>query len=113
MSLIKKTCEPCRGGIPPLKLNESQTLLAQTQGWKLIENNSKITREFKTKNFREALDFVNSIGHIAEKEGHHPDINFGWGYCQVYLYTHKINGLHQNDFIMAAKINEINNSRSI
>ena len=104
--LTEKTCVPCRGGVPALDEGEAQTLLAQTPGWELREG-KRIERTFKFKNFREALGFVDRVGGLAEEEGHHPDITFGWGYATVSLHTHKIKGLHENDFIMAAKINAL------
>ena len=107
MSLTAKQCIPCQGGIPPLPRHEAEKYLVETPGWTLAEDSSIIQRTFKFKNFASALDFVNRIGRLAEGEGHHPDITFGWGYCTVVLQTHKIKGLHENDFIMAAKINAL------
>jgi 4a-hydroxytetrahydrobiopterin dehydratase len=77
-----------------------------------LDNATKIQRSFKMSDFVASLDLVNKIGELAENEGHHPDISFGWGYCNVLLYTHKIKGLHQNDFIMAAKINELSDGHA-
>ena len=105
MSLSTKQCVPCRGGIPPLDRTQAEQYLKEVPGWELPDA-AHIKRHFKFKNFLEALAFVNCVGELAEQEGHHPDITFGWGYCDVTLYTHKIKGLHENDFIMAAKINE-------
>lgn len=107
MDLSRKTCSPCRGGIPPLALSEAETLLSQAPGWQLLENGTRLERRFKFKTFAAALAFVNRVGDLAEAEGHHPDITFGWGYANVLFYTHKINGLHENDFIMAVKVNEL------
>lgn len=107
MNLSEKTCIPCRGGIPPLALDEAETLLAQAPDWRLLENGARLERQFRFKDFATALAFVNRVGELAEREGHHPDIAFGWGYATVLFYTHKINGLHENDFIMAAKVNEL------
>ena len=107
MSLTSKTCVPCRGGIPPLEEAEAGALLDQTPGWELIDDATKIRRTFSLGNFAESMALVNKVGDLAEEEGHHPDITFGWGYCTVLLYTHKIKGLHENDFIMAAKVNEL------
>ena len=106
MTLANKQCVPCKGGIPPLTRKEAEAYLKETPGWELSADASRIQRNFKFKNFITALDFVNRVGALAEGEGHHPDISFGWGYCTVTLYTHKIKGLHENDFIMAAKIND-------
>ncbi len=105
--LEKKTCVPCQGGIPPLTVEEAKKLLIEAPKWKLIDNSTKIQRHFAFDNFVDALTFVNKLGELAETEGHHPDITFGWGYCHVVFYTHKINGLHENDFIMAAKTNQL------
>jgi 4a-hydroxytetrahydrobiopterin dehydratase len=104
--LTEKTCVPCRGGVPPLAGDEARHFLAQTPGWELREG-KRIERTFKFKNFRDALAFVARVGGLAEEEGHHPDITFGWGYATISLHTHKIKGLHENDFIMAAKINAL------
>jgi len=105
--LNKKTCIPCQGGIPPLSIEEANKLLPSAEKWKLIENSTKLQRNFAFNKFTDALEFVNRVGELAESEGHHPDITFGWGYCSIIFYTHKINGLHENDFIMAAKTNDL------
>jgi 4a-hydroxytetrahydrobiopterin dehydratase len=105
--LTEKTCVPCRGGVPPLAGDEAQGLLSQTPGWELLEQGKRIERTYKFKNFRESLAFVDQVGALAEDEAHHPDITFGWGYATISLYTHKIKGLHENVFIMAAKINQL------
>ncbi len=102
--LTAKTCVPCRGGVPPLTTDEAKHYLGETPNWALDGAASRIERRFAFRDFVEAIDFVNRVGTLAEEEGHHPDISFGWGYCNVVLYTHKIKGLHENDFIMAAKI---------
>lgn len=107
MELAQKTCTPCRGGIPPLTSSEAEALLPQASGWQLLDNGTRLERRFKFKTFAAALAFVNRVGDLAENEGHHPDISFGWGYAHVLFYTHKIGGLHENDFIMAAKVNEL------
>jgi len=106
MSLTAKQCVPCRGDVPPLNRAQAEAYLKEVPGWSLPDD-TRIQRRFKFKNFVEALAFVNRVGELAEREGHHPDIGFGWGYCEVTLYTHKIKGLHENDFIMAAKINAL------
>ncbi len=107
MNLSEKLCVPCRGGIPPLALAEAETLLEQAPGWRLLENGTRLERQFRFKDFAAALAFVNRVGELAEREGHHPDLGFGWGYVNVLLYTHKIKCLHENDFIVAAKINQL------
>lgn len=106
MNLVDKKCVPCRGGIPPLTEGEIEPLIKQLSGWR-VENNSKITKEFKFKNFKEAVAFVNSITEIAEQEGHHPDLYVAWGKVVVYIWTHKIDGLTESDFILAAKLDKI------
>ncbi len=107
MDLTAKTCIPCRGGVAPLAPGEAERYLSETPGWSLDDSATRIERRFTFKNFVEALDFTNKVGALAEREGHHPDVCFGWGYCTVVFYTHKIKGLHENDFIMAAKVNEL------
>ena len=106
-SLSTKTCTPCQGGIPPLTPEEASHYLAQTEGWKLLEGGTLITREYTFSDFRESMDFVQKVGELAEHEGHHPDVSFGWGYANISLQTKKIKGLHENDFILAAKIDRI------
>lgn len=106
--LVRKTCIPCRGGIPPLSPAEVAELLPQVPGWEACDDNTKIEARFLFKNFRAALDFVGQVGELAEAEFHHPvSINFGWGFATIVLQTKKIKGLHENDFIMAAKFSEI------
>ncbi len=105
--LTQKTCTPCRGGVPPLTVDEARAYLGKTPGWELREQGKRIERGFTFKTFRDALGFVDRVGALAESEGHHPDITFGWGYATISLYTHKLKGLHENDFIMAAKINRL------
>ncbi len=107
MSLTAKQCAPCRGGIPPLTRDAALELLRETPEWSLEEDATRIARTFRFKDFAAALSFVNQVGALAEAEGHHPDIYFGWGYCTVTLHTHKIKGLHENDFILAAKIDRL------
>lgn len=102
--LIKKQCVPCRGGIPPLTKAEAEVLLAEVPGWQLTPDGKSIRKEYQFGNFAEALQFVNEVGEIVEREDHHPDMTLGWGYVHVTFYTHKIGGLHENDFIVAAKI---------
>jgi 4a-hydroxytetrahydrobiopterin dehydratase len=106
-ALARKTCTPCRGGIPPLTREEAEQLRVQAQQWALLDDGKRIERTFRFEGFGEAYAFVQRVAELAEEEGHHPDITFGWGYATISLYTHKIKGLHENDFIMAAKIDEI------
>ena len=109
--LVDKTCTPCRGGIPPLTRPEAENFMAQAAGWELSESAHETHKSDTFKNFSESLEFVNKVGDLAEHEGHHPDVAFGWGYATVSLRTKKIKGLHENDFIMAAKINEMAGAR--
>jgi len=106
-TLAEKTCTPCRGGIPPLTHEEAERFRAQASDWELRDDAHRIERAFRFRNFREAGAFVQEICELAEAEGHHPDISFGWGYATVGLQTKKIKGLHENDFIMATKIDQI------
>jgi 4a-hydroxytetrahydrobiopterin dehydratase len=106
-SLIAKTCTPCKGGIPPLTAQEAERFHRQVPGWELHDAGKRIERRFAFRNFAEALAFVRQVGELAEGEGHHPDVGFGWGYATVSLQTKKIKGLHENDFIMAAKIDRL------
>lgn len=106
-SLAGKACTPCRGGIPPLTREEAEPYLRETPGWSLLDDGRRIERRFTFKNFREAFDFVGRVAALAEAEGHHPEVCFGWGWATVSLQTKKIEGLHENDFIMAAKIDRI------
>jgi len=106
-ALTEKTCTPCRGGVPPLTSEEAERLRTHVPEWSLSDNATRVQRTFRFGNFRESLAFVSRVGELAESEGHHPDITFGWGYATVLLYTHKIKGLHENDFIMAAKIDRL------
>jgi 4a-hydroxytetrahydrobiopterin dehydratase len=105
--LAEKSCTPCRGGVPPLAREEAKRLHQQASDWSLLDDAHRIERKFTFRNFRAALAFVDKVGALAEAEDHHPDISFGWGYATVSLHTHKIKGLHENDFIMAAKIDRI------
>jgi 4a-hydroxytetrahydrobiopterin dehydratase len=101
--LVERSCVPCRGGTPPLTASEYGPLLDQLQGWN-VEDETKLIKSFRFRNFLEAVAFVNAITPVAEAEGHHPDLYLTWGEVRVYLWTHKINGLTESDFVMAAKI---------
>lgn len=105
--LVEQSCVPCRGGIPPLSLEEAQRYLQQAPEWALLDAGRQLQRTFRFANFRAALDFARGVGELAEAERHHPDVTFGWGYATISLRTKKIKGLHQNDFIMAAKIDRL------
>ena len=107
MTLAARSCEPCRGGVPPLDADAARKLAAETPEWKLNDEANRISRRFRFKDFREALGFVNRVGDVAEAEGHHPDFAIHWNKVDLVLWTHKIGGLHENDFIMAAKIDRL------
>ena len=104
--LASQNCVPCRGGVPPLKGAELQQLLLQVPQWKGV-NQHHITRVFTFPDFKQALDFVNRVGEVAEQQGHHPDILLTWGKAEITMWTHKIEGLTESDFVMAAKINQL------
>lgn len=108
-TLAEKKCAPCRGSIPPLTHEEATRFQSQTPHWELRDESHRIERMFRFSNFREALSFVREVGELAETEGHHPDVTFGWGYATISLRTKKIKGLHENDFIMASKIDRMFN----
>lgn len=101
--LAEKNCVPCRGGVPPLPEDRTRDLLAQLNGW-TIERGFHLTRTFTFPDFAAALAFVNTIGDIAEQQGHHPDMHLAWGKVRVEVWTHKINGLTESDFVFAAKV---------
>ena len=105
--LLKKKCVPCEGGVIPFNISEIHKYQKKVDGWDVIKNNKGIfflEKKFKFKNFLESQNFVNLVGKISEEEGHHPDLSFGWGYAKVSITTHAIEGLSENDFILAAKI---------
>ncbi|HLA13356.1 MAG TPA: 4a-hydroxytetrahydrobiopterin dehydratase [Pyrinomonadaceae bacterium] len=104
--LADRQCVPCRGGVPPLTGEQISPLLDQLDGWDAIEQHH-LEKSYRFKNYSEALAFVNRLSEVAEKEGHHPDICFGWGQVQVKIWTHKIDGLTESDFILAAKIDQV------
>jgi 4a-hydroxytetrahydrobiopterin dehydratase len=106
-ALAEKSCTPCRGGIPPLAPEQAETFRAQAPEWALRDEATRIERTYRFKNFAEAFAFVTRAGELAEAEAHHPDISFGWGYVTVSLRTKKIKGLHENDFIMATKLDRL------
>ena len=108
-ALAERTCTPCRGGIPPLTVEEAETYRLQAPEWALADGGTRIERTYRFKNFREAFAFVAKVAELAEAQGHHPEIRFGWGYATVSLNTKKIKGLHENDFIMAAKLDRTAN----
>ena len=101
--LASRRCVPCHGGVPRLSGEELRALAAQLRGWEVVAEHH-LAKAYKFANFREALEFVNRAGAVAEAEGHHPDITFGWGYARFEIWTHAIDGLSESDFILAAKI---------
>jgi 4a-hydroxytetrahydrobiopterin dehydratase len=105
-NLANKKCRACELGEGKLRPSDIEVLIPHIPEWN-VKNNHEITRRFNFKNFKESLTFVNKIGAIAESEGHHPDIEFGWGYANIKLFTHAVDGLSENDFIMAAKIDRL------
>lgn len=102
--LAGQTCEPCRGGIPPMDHDMARGYLVQVPGWSLKENPDRLERDFAFPDFRQAQAFAMRVGDLCEAEGHHAEIRYGWGHCTVAFWTHKIKGLHMNDFVMAAKV---------
>ena len=105
MDLTTKHCLPCQGTDSPLTEAEAKRFLNTTPGWEFQQGAHHICRTFSFSNFANALAFVNQVAELSERENHHPEIVFGWGYATITFFTHKINGLHENDFVMAAKIN--------
>jgi 4a-hydroxytetrahydrobiopterin dehydratase len=105
-TLAEKHCVPCEQGAEPLKGDQIEQRMDQLDpDWRVVDEHH-LEREFSFDDFRQALDFVNKVGELAEEEGHHPDICFGYGSAKIDLWTHKIDGLHENDFILAAKIDQ-------
>ena len=100
--LSEKTCVPCRGGVPPLRGDKLQDLAKQLPDWSVVDEHH-IERTFEFNDFKQALAFTNRVGDVAEEQGHHPDIYLAWGKVGVKLWTHKIDGLTENDFFLAAK----------
>ena len=108
--LLDKKCAPCEGGVKAFDISEIHKYQKKVDGWEIIQNDNKIyllEKKFKFKNFLESQNFINKVGDLAEKEGHHPDIWFGWGYAKIKIFTHAIKGLHESDFVLAAKIDKI------
>ena len=105
MELVQKKCKPCEGGTIPLTKEQANEFLDQIPGWEIKDGH--VYRQFKFKNFRESISFVNKVAEIAEEEGHHPDITINYSKVAVELFTHSIKGLSENDFILAAKVNKI------
>ena len=106
MKLAEKRCVPCRGGVPPLRAAELEKMLAQVTGWQVVDEHH-LLKTYTFPDFQKALDFVNRVGAIAEQEGHHPDLYLTWGKVEVKIWTHKIDGLTESDFILADKIDAL------
>ncbi len=108
--LDQKNCIPCKGGIPAFDISEIHKYLKKIDGWNVKEDDKKyffLEKDFKFENFQISQKFINKVGIIAEEQSHHPDITFGWGYAKIKIFTHKIKGLVESDFILAAKIDKI------
>jgi 4a-hydroxytetrahydrobiopterin dehydratase len=108
MNLLNKKCVSCEGGVPPMSPEEIKKYSKEVPAWVVFSDHKKISREFKFKDFKEAMKFVNKVAEIAESEGHHPDIHIFYNRVNIELWTHAVNGLSENDFILAAKIDAIN-----
>jgi 4a-hydroxytetrahydrobiopterin dehydratase len=104
--LAAKSCVPCRGGVPRLEGDEVARLAGRVAGWEVVGDHH-LRRRYEFANFRRALEFVNRVGQVSEREGHHPDVTFGWGHCELTIYTHAVDGLTESDFILAAKIDKL------
>ena len=106
-TLVAQSCLPCRGSVAPLGPEEAERYRVETPDWSIAPDGTRLDRHFTFKTYGQALDFVQRVSAVAEAERHHPDIRFGWGYCDISLQTHIIRGLHLNDFILAAKIDAL------
>ncbi len=104
--LAEKVCAPCRGGVPPLTAEQRAPLLEQLTDWEVVDGHH-LRRDYSFDSFLAALDFTNRAGKVAEEQGHHPEITVGWGHAKVEIWTHKIDGLTESDFILAAKFDEL------
>ena len=110
--LTKKKCIPCEGGVIPFDISEIHKHQKKVDGWDVLKNEKNtffLHKKFNFKNFLDSQDFINKVGRISEDEGHHPDISFGWGYAEIKITTHAIEGISENDFILAAKIDHLTN----
>ena len=110
--LLNKKCVPCEGGILPFDISEIHKYQKKVDGWDILKDKEEVfflEKKFNFSNFLESQEFINNVGEISEKEGHHPDISFGWGYAKIIITTHAIKGLSENDFILAAKIDKVTN----
>ena len=106
-TLAEKECVPCKGGTPALKGEELKNFAKQLdEGWRIVQDHH-LEKEYKFKDFREALEFTNKVGELAEAQGHHPDIYLAWGKVKLIIWTHKVDGLTESDFILAAKADRL------
>ena len=103
-NLAENVCVPCSGDLPAMTEAQASAYMERIEGWELADNGTWLKRQYKFKNWKQAYAFLSKVDAIAESEMHHPDVVFGWGYVNISLQTHKINGLHENDFIIAARI---------
>ncbi len=110
MELEKMTCVPCQGGVDPIDVETARNRLNQIPGWALVEDGKRLERTFRFADFAEANVFADRVGALAEEQDHHPEITFGWGFTRVSIRTHKIDGLHENDFVFAAKTNALHSA---
>ena len=114
MSNLKdKRCAPCEGGVIPFDISEIHKYQKKVDGWDISKDAKEkffLNKRFNFNNFKESQEFINKVGEISEDEGHHPDISFGWGYAEIKITTHAIEGLSENDFILAAKIDQLANA---
>ena len=111
-NLVEKKCVPCEGGVIPFDISEIHKYQKKVDGWNITKDKKEVFflyKKFTFQNFLKSLKFVIRVGEISEEEGHHPDIKFGWGYAEIVITTHAIKGLSENDFILAAKIDQITN----
>lgn len=106
MGLAEKTCIPCRGGVPPLSRGQIEPLLAELEGWH-VQDDKRLEKSFEFKDFAGAMKLANAVAEVAEEQGHHPDLLVRWGELKIELWTHKIDGLTESDFILAAKIDRV------
>jgi 4a-hydroxytetrahydrobiopterin dehydratase len=107
MGLAQQKCIPCEKGTAPLPADKAKAMLKDISGWHIAGDGKWLIKKYKFKDFMTALAFVNTVGELAQEQGHHPDIKLGWGYVEIHLQTHAAGGLHENDFILAAKIEKI------
>ncbi|HEX5709368.1 MAG TPA: 4a-hydroxytetrahydrobiopterin dehydratase [Pyrinomonadaceae bacterium] len=104
--LASRHCVPCHGGVPRLRGAQLEALARRVRGWQVVDEHH-LSKSYEFKNFADALRFVERVSEVAEAEGHHPDISFGWAYARIEIYTHAIDGLSESDFVLAAKIDAL------